>query len=246
MDISLTYRGIVTYFSPEKRFGFLDTEDREGIFFFVDMMQFKDLPKEEKKELKFNFIRGDEVFFKIKYSEKNESGFEAFDLKFIKNDKVDQLYELVEVNKELAGYLKKIGTNYFIKDKTTYLFIPIKISAWEIGLEQIYEQRINKPVFYTILSKPKKPENLRAVLCDRVLSDSFYQLEACKEKNIPIKATITGKNKDGYFVTILSGKVSTFIPFEKDGTVPSTFNKRDEVEITIKSIYESGVRVQLA
>lgn len=103
MDISLTYRGIVTYFSPEKRFGFLDTEDREGIFFFVDMMQFKDLPKEEKKELKFNFIRGDEVFFKIKYSEKNESGFEAFDLKFIKNDKVDQLYELVEVNKELAG-----------------------------------------------------------------------------------------------------------------------------------------------
>src|SRR5574343_257334 len=137
MKTTLIYKGTVTYFSQERHFGFLDTEFQEGIFFFFDTMQVKDLPKQEIRQVKSKFIRGDEVSFKLKLSDESEHGFEAYDLRFIKNDKVAQLYDLVEVNKELPGFLKRIGDDYFVKDKTTYLFIPIKVSAWEIDRKRV-------------------------------------------------------------------------------------------------------------
>lgn len=246
MDITSIYKGTVTYFSPERHFGFLDAEFQESIFFFVDSIQLKDLSKKERKQVKSKFVKGDEVLFKLKPSDKSETAFEAYDLQFIKNEKVAQLYELIDVDKPVSGFLKKIGDEYFVKDKTTYLFIPLMVSKWEENIEEIYEQRINKPVLYTVTSKPLKADNLKAVLCDRVYTDVYHQLNDYKENNVYISAKITGKNKDGYFAIILNDTVTTFIPFDKEGVVPTTYHKWDIVEVKIKSIYDSGVRVQLA
>lgn len=246
MNTTTIYRGIVTYYSTERHFGFLDTENEESIFFFVDTRKARELRKEKNQYVRTNFIRGDEVTFKLKHSDRSEYGFEAYDLDYIKNDKVEQLYNQLEVNKEFPGYLKKIGDEYFVKDKLTYLFIPVKTSVWEADVEQVYESRINRPVIYTITAKPAKPEKLKAVLCDRIYSDVLYQLKDYKEKSIRSAAMITGKNKDGYFATMLDGKVNTFIPFNKEGTVPLNFSKGDEVEVIVTSVYDQGVRIQLA
>lgn len=86
------YTGIVTYYSTERHFGFIDSEAGEGIYFYFDTTAFKNMPAKERKEKRKTFRRGDEVNFKLR---KGEKGNEAYDLQFIKNERADQLLSLL-------------------------------------------------------------------------------------------------------------------------------------------------------
>jgi cold shock CspA family protein len=233
MDTNLLHKGIVTYFSAEKHFGFLDTELHESIFFFIDT-----------SKSKTEFSRGDEVFFKLKPSDKNDGTLQAYDLKFIKNEKINQLQELIEDNEPLPGYLKKIGEEYFIKDKATYLFIPLQISIWEENLEEF----INDIMLYKVIKNSHKINKIKAVLYDRVYTKTWHTLNNYKKNNRRLTAKIAGKNKYGYFATIpvLNDIVVAFLPFKKDGSVPETLRKQDTVEVKISAVYDNSINVQLA
>lgn len=244
MEAYPIYEGVVTFYNPAKHFGFIQSEAWRELFFFLDPVQFKALSSHERIEVKSKFVRGDEVYFNVRYSDKSK-GPAAYNLHFIKNERSDRLKELVELYSVLPGFIKKIDGNYYIKDKATYLFIPIHISKWEIGLQETYENRLNKLVTYSILKKYKNPEAWNATITDRKFNEAYIRLKECKDNRIVLPAKIIKMNRHGYYASLLNGTVSAFMLFNKKGSVPSSFPKGEIIEVTIRSVHDSGVLIQL-
>jgi hypothetical protein len=245
MDISKTYKGIITYYSNEKTFGFIDTEIKEGIFFYNDTSYLKGVSRKELRGIRYEFQTGDEVYFRIRNSSKEFSKYEAYDLQFIKNEKNETLFKLIDEKKELPGFLKKIGNDFYVKDKETYLFIRIKISIWETALDKIYESRINELVYYSVLKRNEKVHKMNAYLIDRLFSESYYILQTYKESGLKTDAIITGKNKDGFFITLLDNSVNAFLKVKEMKDEHVYLNKHDKIEVMIKSLPDNGVVVEI-
>lgn len=131
-----------------------------------------------------------------------------------------------------------------MKDKATYLFLLVSISSWETDLQQVYDQRLNQLVYYLTPDTTLKLEKAKVKLSDRRLSATYAFLKDSLDKQTIFRATITGKNKDGYFATIMDGEISSFILFKENEVMPE-LEKRQQVEVVVKSLYENGVRIQL-
>jgi|GEM_PF-4579334 len=80
MALDLIHKGIVTYVSREKKFGFLDADFGKEIFFFAIISSMKGFSGEGGKIGIRIFMKGDEVWFKLRESTREEGKFEAFDL----------------------------------------------------------------------------------------------------------------------------------------------------------------------
>ena len=241
MNAETIYKGIVTYFSIERHFGFIDSELQEDIFFFIDTMQIRKMKKEGLALPRKVFFNGDEVYFKVRNSTKGSSGLEAFDLRYIQNEKIDEMLSLIREEKPLTGYIKKLDDGYYVKDKQTYLFIPIEISDWETGNEYVYEHRINELVNYRVERIPKHQKNIKAILPDRIFSSTYHQLLALKENRELITVRITGKRKGGYFGAFLNNTVDCFIIVKEEQDKPGALKTGDIVACRIKYINLSKV-----
>lgn len=242
MDPNITYKGIITFYHTVKRFGFIDTQERKEIFFFLNNTEV--YPKLSLKDRKYRmkFFKGDQVSFKIKY---NESGdLVAYDLEFISNENFDRLLSKIAQGQELLGYLKKIGDEYYIKDIDTYIFIPLSISVWEKDHEEIYDNRLNRLLSYTMLGKASSQRKLKAALTDRRFIDDYFTLkEFCRKSKI-ITATITGKSEKGYYANLLDDRVKAFIRFDKKHSFDPSYHKLDEVEVMVTGVHESNLTVR--
>lgn len=245
MNPDTVYKGTVTFFSLERHFGFIDSEIQEDLFFFIDVTKMRKMKPEEKQGQQTSYIRGDEVYFKIKPAINGRTGIEACDLRYIRNEKVDELLGLIREQKPLTGYIKKLNSGYYIKDKQTNLFIPLHISFWEVGLEEVYESRINEPVSYIVEKIPRKLKNMKAVLPDRIMSKTYSQLVDLKENKELVSVRISDKTKDGYFGTFLNNAVTCFVLFKSIPENTPELNKGDFVACWITHINEGSVMVQL-
>lgn len=239
------YKGIVTYFTVERHFGFIESDDHQDLFFFIEKTRTRKSNPEGRKLRRETYFRGDEVYYKIKRSSKNENRIEACDVSFIKNDKIDEYLALIREQKPLTGYIKYLDGCYYIKDKQTYLFTPLEISMWEVGLEEVYESRINEAVSYVVEKIPKYIKNMTAVLTDRIFSTQYYQLCKLRDDQELISVRITGVRRDGYFASFLDNSVSTFIHFDKSGTTPTDLKKGDFVIARISTVNSTVVKVKL-
>ena len=141
----------------------------------------------------------------------------------------------------MTGFIKKLDDGYYVKDKQTYLFIPIEVSDWETGNEYVYEQRINEQVNYQVERIPKHQNNLKAILPDRIFSSTYHQLVALKENSELITVRITGKRKGGYFGAFLNNTVDCFIIVKEEKDKPGALKTGDIVACRIKYINLSKV-----
>lgn len=215
-DNSNTYIGHVTRFDNERHFGFIETENEKSYFFFFDKTEQIQLKKQGLVNKIHKFHSGDEVEFKIRPSQKDAIKFEAFDLKFIKNERRENLVTEAIQTDTLLGYLKLIDNEkFFVKHKSTYVFIPLDISEWETDLDEIYYNRIDKLVNFR-LTQTQKLDKLKAVLTDAKFSKEFYEIKSSIDNETTIQATITGKNSQGLFATIFDGLIEGFIPISKN------------------------------
>ncbi|TAM98343.1 MAG: hypothetical protein EPN39_09285 [Chitinophagaceae bacterium] len=244
MEPDPIYEGVVTFYNLAKHFGFIHSEGWEDIFFYLDPAQFKALSSPERIEVKNKFVRGDEICFNVRYSDKSK-GPVAYNLHFIKNERSNRLKELIELHNELPGFIKKIDGNYYIKDKATYLFIPIHISKSEIALQETYENRLNKLVTYSVLKKYKNPEAWKATVTDRKFNEVYIKLKEYKDNRIVLPAKIIKMNRYGYYASLLNGTVNAFMLLNKKGSEPSSFSRGELIEVTIRSVHDSGVLIQL-
>lgn len=247
MNAETIYKGIVTYFSIERHFGFIDSELQDDIFFFIDTMLIRKMKKEGQPLQRKVFFKGDEVYFKVRPATKGRSGMEAYDLLYIRNEKIEELLNLINDQQPLTGYIMKHDGWFYIKDKQTELLIPLQISGWEINREEVYERRINELVTWQAERIPKHLKNLKAILPDRVFNQTYYQLVALKENNELITVRITGKKKGGYFGTFLNNTVDCFIIIKKEELEKKPELKTgDIVACRIKHINPLSVMTELA
>lgn len=248
MDTSKIYTGHVARFDYNKYFGFIETDARSSYFFFYDKAEVA-----RQRRAGFNtghkFSAGDEVEFKLRPSLKDPAKAEAYDVIFIRNERRDKLIEEANNAEFLLGYLKQIdGDKLFVKHISTYMTIPVNVSAWEMDLKKVYTNRLDQLVSFT-LTDTEKPDKLSAVLKDRVFSPAYEKVSALKASGEICKAIIKAKNADGYAAVLINAEVDAFIPLPRDLSPTETaaffcYEKAAEVAVRVKNIYDNG-RVSL-
>ena len=244
MDINQVHIGHVVRFIKDRGFGFIEAEDGEIYFFFRDK---EDLKKKKQAGLIpyiHNYISGDRVSFNLRLSQRDEGKIEAYDVAFITNERRAILINNFQEYGFLEGYIKIFDPEtIFVKDKSTYVYVPITISEWEENLEEVYQKRENTLVRYK-LNQVNRTDKLTATLSDAKFVDEYYVLMSHFDNQTPIRATITGKSKHGYHATLFEGKIKGFIRLPLNQTDScKDYNKLDIVEVRVKHRIQDGHRV---
>lgn len=239
-----TYNGHITRYDSDRHFGFVETQDENSYFFFFDKTEQIQLKKQRLINKIHKFCSGDKVEFKLRPSRKSIDKLEAYDLKFIKNERREQLINEANQSDNLLGYIKLIDNEkLFVKHISTYVFIPLVISNWETSLDEVYYNRVEQLVTFR-LTQTQKIDKLSAVLTDTKFIDEYYELQSAKDNETILTANITGKNSDGLFATLLNGQVEGFVPISKN---PDTLEllkfeklrKGNKADVKIKSIFNN-------
>lgn len=211
MDTNQVHIGHVVRFLKDRGFGFIESDDGEIYFFFRNKDELKKKKKAGLIPYIHNFISGDRVSFNLRSSQRDEGKIEAFDVTFITNERRAILINNFQENGFLEGYIKIFDSEtIFVKDKSTYVYVPIVISAWEENLDEVYQQRENTLVRFK-LNQVVRPDKLTATLFDAKFVDEYYELKSHFDNQTPVQATITGKNKNGYYVALFNAKVKGFV-----------------------------------
>jgi cold shock CspA family protein len=210
-----TLTGRITHYNPEKKYGFIKTENNQSYFFHYDMREQIRLRQAGIKNAMFNFYDGDHVSFQLRPNFKNPSEVVAHKLVYVNNFYREQLKEHAAENKTLTGTLIKKEEEYFIKHPQTEMYIPVLISEWEIDLNLIYNDRVRKTVEFT-LTPCKSFKGIRALLTGRKFSEEYKELLHLQETGQIIKAVISGKIWKGLFARLLNGKVYAFALLPKE------------------------------
>lgn len=204
------YKGVVSYFETQKHYGFIESEGN-SYYFYIDIIQTKklsfDLKNEGKPKLKSKFRVGDEVSFILKLVD-NE--FEASEIEYLGNPILQMVLAEATEKDVLQGYLKKIRDNFFVKHISTYVFIPVKISKYEIDLDLVYENRINQLVEFH-LNNTSKIEKIKAVLLDRRFRYDWGNIQRIYEMQEVVFGYIKSRTKGGFIVEIEDG-IEAFLP----------------------------------
>ncbi|GHT03388.1 hypothetical protein AGMMS49525_08380 [Bacteroidia bacterium] len=204
------YNGVVSFYHIQKHFGFIEC-DNNSYYFFIDTGDIKakniELRRKKiKQKIKTKYNIGDEVNFKLKYVDDKK---EAYDIEYLGNAQRQLLVNEAEEKLILVGYLKKVDDNFFVKHISTYLFIPVKISKYEIDIDSVYENRINQLIQFQ-LENTKKIDNLKAVLVDRKFRYDWNQIQDLFEKQEIVSGLIKHRTKGGLIVDILGS--DAFLP----------------------------------
>lgn len=236
------FRGQVSRYDKERHFGFIETPDKQSYFFYRDKAEVIRLKRIGDDSTHHNFTTGDEVEFKVRPSNKENGRMEAYELRFIRNEQRDKLMDQAEQGLALEGYLKSIKEKLFVKHTGTYLLIPVDVSAWETNLEEVYNNRLDSVVTFH-LTKTGKSGRLSAIVEGRKFSAVYDALTSLQASGESIPAIITGKNEDGYFVTVLEG-VQGFIRLPKDMTDEArtaffTYNQGEQVMVNVRAIHKN-------
>jgi len=194
------HNGVVSRFDTKKHYGFIECENN-SYFFFIDSDDINAkiiaLKKQGiKANMKTIYNVGDEVNFKLKYL---GDTVEAFDIEYVGNKQRQLLIEEYQEKKVLLGYLKKINDGFFVKHISTYVFLPVEISKYEI--DSVYDERINQMVQFQ-LKNINKIDKIKAVLTDRKYICEWEKIKELFEKQEIVNGIIKHRTKGGFIVDI--------------------------------------------
>ncbi len=234
-------RGHVTRYEKEKHFGFIETADKQSYFFHRDKAEVIRQKRAGIESGVHVFNPGDEVEFRVRPAEKENGRLEAFDIVFIRNEQQDKLMAEAEQGLPLTGYLKSIKEKLFVKHISTYLLIPVDVSAWETDLDEVYNNRLDSMVTFRLAS-PGKSGKLTAILEGRKFSAVYDELRVLEDSGESVEGIITGKNEDGYFVSVL-GDVQGFVSAKdipaEDKELFFKYSEGDRVMVSVRAIHKN-------
>lgn len=244
------YYGTVASYDREKHIGFINVEgNNEVAFFYFDrIMQLAFVKNGGHPAHQFTF--GDELSFKLNPSSRHTSKLEAYDLTFIRNQRIELLLSEAKANEVLRGYIKKHSSGkWMIKHAASYVHIPIHITDWEINTEAVYAAREDEIVNFK-LTQTEQLHKLAAVLVDAQFAPEYFAVLALQKSQEITPASLIGKNEDGYFTTLLDGKVDAFLPIPQNLTdaeraLLSNLKKGSELPTRVKNVYPNR-RVSLS
>jgi len=133
--------------------------------------------------------------------------FEAFDIEYVGNEQRQLLIEEYQEKKVLLGYLKKVNDTFFVKHISTYVFLPIEISKYEI--ESSYDERLNQLVQFQ-LKNINKIDKIKAILTDRTYSCEWEKIKELFERQEIISGLIKQRTRGGFIVDVFG--IDAFLP----------------------------------
>lgn len=238
-DLEKTYIGHIVRLKKQQNFGFIESENFEEFFFYIDKKEYNVNKNNGGIKNTKKFCLGDEVKFKLRKSLIYEFELEAYDIIFVKNRRIELLIEEAKQNKILNGFLKLIDDdNFYVKHIPTYIFIKLKISKSETDIQDNYYNKINSLVEFE-LTHIEKIDKLSAVLTNRKFKDVDKTILNIIESKEVITATITGRNLKGYYVTFLDNTTKSFIYLKKDTMDLTNFKKGEKINVIIKETTNS-------
>lgn len=158
------YFGKVASYDREKHIGFIEIENSNDVafFYFDRIMQLAFVKNGGHPAHQFSF--GDELSFKVNQSRINPSKLEAYDLNFIRNQRIELLIKESKEKGILRGYIKKHNSGkWMIKHAVSYVHIPIHITDWEINIDKVYAAREDEIVNFK-LTQTEQLHKLAAVV----------------------------------------------------------------------------------
>jgi ribosomal protein S1 len=173
--------GYISHINNTGHYGFIDSPelDIDHIFFHTTNC---------KKSYK-HIYKGDKVSFE--YNPIADEENEAKEISFLQNASLGSLKSDFEKGNSLKGFLKKIDDKYYIKDRDTYIFIRLIVASYEINIEEVYEDNLNKLIDYKIFTFTSK-NKIRAININRQF------LPECK-------LLVEGNKTEGQVVSTVKG-----------------------------------------
>ncbi|MDR3246368.1 MAG: S1 RNA-binding domain-containing protein [Prevotellaceae bacterium] len=218
MDSAQIYHGYVSFFHQNKNFGFIECDDGTSYYFFSDVKELikrsKELRKLKQSKLRVKFFENDEVNFKIRTL---NGKIEVYEVEYLGNTKKEQIITESEENHILYGYLKQIEDKFFVKHISTYVFIPLKISEFEIDIDSVYTQRLNQLVQFK-LEQVKNIDKLSAILVDRKFNANWIEIKEAFDTQETVTGYVKEKIKKGMIVEIKG--FDAFLPISQIGIKP--------------------------
>lgn len=233
-DVSTIYKGQIAYLQEGKSHGVIEYQDnneRKSILFLRNIKEQVAFKKQNLQKDIHTFRNGDVVQFQIKQSDKDSTKFIAYYVLYIKNEAVDALLNLAKTSNKFIGFLKKIEEDYFIKEVTTYLFIPVMFSNWEYLPN---DDLINKKISFKLINQ-EKINKLSAKLLDTTYTDEIQTLKWHLDEQRPLIATIMKFNPASVSVSLLDGQFKGKLPLSENVN-ETTFSIGDTIKVTVDSI----------
>ncbi|MFT3909497.1 MAG: hypothetical protein QM737_08740 [Ferruginibacter sp.] len=149
------------------------------------------------------FLVGDNVKFQIKKTGSNGKILYADNILYQYNTSLEILINKAATENKFLGYIKITDQEYFIKEIDTYLFFPLKISAFEIAPT---EKEIEKPVIFK-LEDITKPEKISASLYNHNYIPEFLTAIQHFKKQETIDAIVSNITKFGIYLNLVGDKI---------------------------------------
>jgi hypothetical protein len=157
------------------------------------------------------FLVGDIVKFQIKKTGGNGRILYADHVQYLYNTALEILINKAAIENKFTGYIKITDDEYFIKEIDSYLFFPLKISAYEIppGNEQTQETVLFK------LENIENPSKITAVLYNHTYIPAFLTaIQHFKKKN-PTEAVVTKISPFAVYLDLFDGQIRSKLTIDE-------------------------------
>lgn len=232
--------GTITFIHHEKDYATIEyqhngkTKTINGNISEKEQARLKEI-KAIKKTHRFRI--GDEVSFTIIPSAKGDKMVAGF-IEFLFNNAFSNMINKAATENRFAGYLKKVGDDYFVKETTSYILFPLKISRWEIPP---HESRMNEPVFFK-LNNIDKPNAITAALYKNEFIPEYKTAQLyCKNKTVA-EGIVYKTTPFGVFISLFNNKIQAKVPFEKSNH--AALKEGDMIKVLITYIGPEKIVVE--
>lgn len=157
------------------------------------------------------FLVGDNVKFQIKKTGSNGRILYADNIQYQYNTALEILINKAETENKFLGYIKITDREYFIKEIDTYLFFPLKISAYETAPT---EKEIERPVTFK-LENITKPEKIAASLYNHNYIPEFQEAIQHFKKKAIINAVVHKITPFGIYLQLIQGKIEAKLTIDE-------------------------------
>jgi len=190
------------------------------------------------------FLVGDNVKFQIKKTGGNGRILYADNIQYQYNTSLEILINKAAIENKFLGYIKITDQEYFIKEIDTYLFFPLKISAFEIPPT---EKEIEKPVIFK-LEDITKPEKIAASLYNHNYIPEFLTAIQHFKKQEAIEAIVSNITKFGIYLNLVGDKIKAKLNIDESlqkKIENNSIKVGSVMQVKIKHISPSKIAVEI-
>lgn len=208
-------RGRVARYAQGKNFGFIEPVAGDAVYFHLS-----DCDPDYQ-----HVHASDEVAFEY---DENEGRPCARRVRFLGNAALDGLRQAFEAGTVRPGFVKKIESDYYVKDVETHIFSKLTISLNEVDLAETYEHSLNQQRAYRLV-RMSANNSLRAVLEERRFRPGLAALASGQA----YEAEVLYEAKGGYLLQLVGHDFKGLLPCKEvyKQTIPLAIGARVQVQL---------------